>query len=495
MTKSESKSEKTVWTMSKIQNLFAKSFDVVIRSYRLDKESASSEVVLVYASGLADSAQISQVVLPELQDMHRESGFFLQQNGEMYSKLAMDEMKEPVSEQDIEDTLFQGGLIILIPLTNKMYTLDICNAPKRAPEESNVEISIKGPKDGFTEDFITNIALIRKRIRSNTLCCEELILGRRSRTRVALMYIDDIISPNILEEARKRLKKIDIDAIYSINQLEEFLADSKFSLFPLMDFSGRPDYVIASLINGRFVVVIDGVPMALIGPATLSLQMKSPEDVQFNYIYVSFVRFIRLLSLIITIGLPAFWVSLTAFHQDQIPFRLMATIATSRMGLPLSAQMELFEMLILLEIFREAGIRLPSAIGQTLTVIGGLIIGDAAIRAGLVSPSSVVVGAITAVASATLVNQTLSSVVSFIRFLLFFVSCILGMYGMILGGILLIAYVSRLRSFGVPYLSPVSPVIPKDVLLSLLRSPWKALRKKPSSLSTVDSDHHGESPA
>ncbi|KHF32174.1 Spore germination protein XA [Paenibacillus sp. P1XP2] len=169
--------------------------------------------------------------------------------------------------------------------------------------------------------------------------------------------------------------------------------------------------------------------MALIGPGTLSLQMKSPEDVHFNYIYVSFVRLIRILSLLISIGLPSFWVALAAFHQDQIPFRLMATISTARLGLPLSAQMELFLLLILLEIFREAGIRLPSTIGQTLTVIGGLIIGDAAIRAGLVSPSSVVVGAITAVASATLVNQTLSTAVSVIRFGLFFASSILACTG------------------------------------------------------------------
>ncbi|KHF32175.1 Spore germination protein XA [Paenibacillus sp. P1XP2] len=239
MTPSESQNENAVWTLPKIRSVFSKSFDVVIRTYRLEKNSASSDVVLIYASGLADSAQISLVVLPELQDMYRESGFFLQQNGDLYSKLALDEMKEPVTEQEIEDIVFQGGLVILIPLTNQMYSLDISNAPKRTPEESNVEISIKGPKDGFTEDFVTNIALIRKRIRSKSLCCENLILGRRSRTRIALMYFDDIISKSILTEVRQRLDRIDIDAIYSINQLEELLSDSRYALFPLLDFTGR----------------------------------------------------------------------------------------------------------------------------------------------------------------------------------------------------------------------------------------------------------------
>ncbi|MBE9913941.1 spore germination protein [Paenibacillus donghaensis] len=494
MTSSAPKSENTVWTLKKMKDLFAQSVDVVINSYRLDKEAAASEVTLAYASGLADSSQISLVVLPELKKLFQETGLNITQDNEICGILPLVELQEPVSAQEIEDMVFVGGLVLLIPLTNKLFFMDIGSAPKRSPEESTVEISIKGPKDGFTEDLITNVALIRKRIRSNSLCCEQLILGRRTRTRVALMYFNDIISPKILQEVKKRLNNIDVDGLYTINQLEEMLSDSKYSLLPLVDFTGRPDYAVACLLNGRFIIVVDGNPMVLIGPGALSLLMKSPEDVHFNYIYISFVRIIRGISLLISTILPSFWVALVAFHQDQIPFRLMATISVTRLGLPLSAQMELFLLLILLEIFREAGIRLPSSIGQTLTVIGGLIIGDAAIRAGLVSPSSVVVGAITAVAGATLVNQTLSSVISVVRLALFFLSSVLGMYGMILGIILLLIYMSKLRTFGVPYLSPLSPLVAKDILKSIMRAPWKLLRKKPSVLSTVDSDHQGENP-
>ncbi|WP_136604996.1 spore germination protein [Paenibacillus dokdonensis] len=494
MTSTGSKTNHDIWTLQKIKTIFSKSSDVIIRNYRMEQNSASSDVVLAYASGLADSSQISLVVLPELEKLYQKTGYCIQQNNELYGRLPLVLLEEPVSSQALEDTVFQGALVLFFPHTNELYSMDISNVPKRAPEESTVEISIKGPKDGFTEDYVTNVALIRKRIRSNSLCCEESILGRRTRTKVGLMYFDDVISPKVLEEVRKRLSKIDIDGLYTINQLEELLSDSKYSLFPLLDFTGRPDYVISCLLSGRFVIVIDGNPMVLIGPGSLALLMKSPEDVHFNYIYVSFVRLIRGISLTLSILLPSFWVALAAFHQDQIPFRLMATISTARLGLPLSAQMELFLLLLLLEIFREAGVRLPSSIGQTLTVIGGLIIGDAAIRAGLVSPSSVVVGAITAVMGATLVNQTLSAVVSVIRFGLFFVSSILGMYGMILGLILLLAYMSRLRTFGIPYLAPLSPIMPKDALKSILRAPWKLMRNKPTFLDTVDSDHQGENP-
>jgi hypothetical protein len=247
-----------------------------------------------------------------------------------------------------------------------------------------------------------------------------------------------------------------------------------------------------ALLAGRFVLIIDGNPLTLVGPATFNIIMKSPEDMHFGFLYVSFVRLIRLFSFWMSILLPGLWVALTAFHQDQIPFQLMATVASSRQGLPFSAQMEMFILLLLLEIFREAGVRLPSAIGQTLTVIGALVIGDAAIRAGLVSPSVVVVGSITAVMGVTLVNQTLSSIVSVLRFFMFLISSFIGMYGLILAMILLLFYMSRIKSFGVPYLAPISPLNSKDILKAYVRLPWSKMRNRPAVLDPIDPDHQKE---
>nr|WP_308424679.1 spore germination protein [Paenibacillus aceti] len=301
-----------------------------------------------------------------------------------------------------------------------------------------------------------------------------------------------ILDPNVLNEVRKRIKRIDVDGLFSVNQLEEALSDVKYPIFPLLDTTGRPDYAVNALLAGRFVIVIDGNPLTLIGPATFGLVLKSPEDVHFGFQYVSFVRLIRLFSFWMSILLPGLWVALTAFHQDQIPFQLMATISSSRQGLPFSAQMEMFILLLLLEIFREAGVRLPTSIGQTLTVIGALVIGDAAIRAGLVSPSVVVVGSITAVMGVTLVNQTLSSIVSVLRFVIFLISSFVGMYGLILSMLLLLFYMSRAKSFGVPYLAPLSPPNFKDILKGYLRLPWNKMRSRPDSLNPIDPDHQGE---
>ncbi|TDG00962.1 spore germination protein [Paenibacillus piri] len=480
------------WTKHTLKELFVQTADVQIQVHRME-QSASSEIMLIFAEGLCESAMISKVVLPQLHYLYQEEGFDRLRDGQLFGSLPLIAFEEPVVTKElIVDSVFQGDLLMLIPETNALFKMNICHRPGRSPEESSTEISIKGPKDGFVEDLPTNIALIRKRIRSNSLYNETFILGTRTRTKVSLLYFHDIISPKVLNEVRTRLNKVDMDGMYSIAQLEEQLSDVKYTLFPLLDFSGRPDYAVSALLAGRFVVVVDGNPSVLIGPASFALVLKSPEDIHFTFQYVSFARLIRLLSFWLSALLPGFWVSLVAFHQDQLPFRLMATISVARIGLPFSAQMEMFVLLLLLEIFREAGVRLPSSIGQTLTVVGGLVIGDASIRSGLVSPSVVVVGAITAITGATLVNQSLSTIVSIIRLIIFGIANVLGMYGMILSVILLLFYMSKLHSFGVPYMAPFSPLYVKDFIKAYLRLPWKKMVNRPKVLNTIDPDHQGD---
>lgn len=480
---------KAGWTEERLRELFRGNADVIFQACRF-KNDGETQVVLVYAEGLAHTIEIGSYVLPEL---HR-----------LYDKGVMDE--NPIEkasgllpivqlsrqEDELFEVVFQGDLLLLFVETGEVGFVCMADKPTRSPIESNTEISVKGPRDGFVEDISVNIALIRKRLRTPSLQVEHLILGRRSKTRIGMLYFRDILNPSILEEMKERIGRIDVDAILSISQLEELLSDSKFKLLPVMDFTGRPDYVTSSLLSGRIVIIVDGLPMVLIAPAGLSLILKSPEDAHFNYTYVSFARIIRGVSLFLSIFLPAIWVALMSFHPDQIPYRMMATISVTRLGIPLSSHMEMFLLLLLLEIFREAGIRLPSAIGQTLTSIGGLIIGDAAIRAGLVSPSVVVVGAITAVSGVTLVNQTLSTQVSLMRFFFFLLSALLGMFGVILGMVLLLGYMGSLRPFGVPYLAPLSPLNVKQALVSFLRAPWTMMRHRPKALQTIDSDNQKE---
>ncbi|MDF2670746.1 MAG: spore gernimation protein GerA [Paenibacillus sp.] len=474
-----------IWTEKKLRETFCHSSDVQILSIQLDQH-ASSNIILAYGEGLCDTRLIGEVVLPELNKLNGSNSFAAMKNEHVYGALPLISLEGYDSPEQLAEWVFQGDLLVLLPETGSLYKLNICNRPQRTPEESSIEISIKGPRDGFVEDIITNVALVRKRLRSNSLCYETSTLGRRTKTRVGLLYIQDIASQSVLTDVKKRLASIDVDGVYSIGQLEEMLADSKYSLLPLFDTTGRPDFIVSCLLAGRFAIILDGNPIVLVGPATLSLLLKSPEDSYFNFYYVSLARAIRFLSFFLTLLLPGIWAALTAFHQDQIPFRLLATITVGRLGLPFSPQMELLLLLVLLEIFREAGLRLPSSIGQTLTVIGGLIIGDASIRAGLVSPSVVVVGAVTAVAGATLVNQSLSSAVSVLRICIFLIASILGVYGLLLGIILFFAYLSRLRSFGVPYMTPLSPPHFKEMFKSFLKIPWGKMKSRPQELATTD---------
>ncbi|MCR8634013.1 spore germination protein [Paenibacillus radicis (ex Xue et al. 2023)] len=480
------------WNEHKIRALFPHSADVQIISYRFENDISSAEVILLYSEGLCETSQIGEVVLPELEHLFRQNGFKELLLDRTYGSLPLIPLEANATSEQISELIFEGDLLLLFPPTNALYKMCICNRPQRTPWESSTEVSIKGPKDGFVEDISVNVALIRKRLRSPSLYYETYTLGKRTKTKVGLLYFQDIIAPEILERIQKKISQLQIDGLFSINQLEETITDNKYSLMPLLDYTGRPDKAVSSLLAGRFVIIVDGNPMVLIGPATFLLMLKSPEDLYFSFQYISFARFIRIFSFCLSILLPGAWVALSSFHPDQIPFRLMATISSARIGLPFSGQLELFILLLLLEIFREAGLRLPNSLGQTLTVVGGLIIGDAAIRAGLVSPSVVVVGAITAVSGTTLVSQSLSASVSVIRLVLFFISSFLGMFGLLLGIVLLIGYMSTLRSLGVPYLSPISPLIIKDLWGAIFRIPWGKNKSRPRSLHTIDSDRQGE---
>lgn len=481
--------EKPCHTESELRALFDSAADVNVQTVRYGSAN-EAKVVLAFSEGMCDSAEIGKTVLHELERIYEREGSFFDQNGDFSGLLPVMQLNDATGDT-LSEMVFQGSLLLLFEQEGIVCAVDISHKPTRMPMDSTTEISVKGPRDCFVEDVVVNVALIRKRLRSPSLHVEYVTTGRRSRTRIGLLYIYDILNPEVLKEIKGRLERIDVDAIYSIAQLEEMLTSSKFKILPLMDFTGRPDFAVNSLLSGRIVIVVDGLPMVLIAPVGLSLILKSPEDAHFNYAYVSFARLIRGVSLFLSIFLPAIWVALTAFHPDQIPFRLMATVSLTRLGLPFSSSMEMFLLLGLLEIFREAGVRLPSSIGQTLTSIGALIIGDAAIRAGLVSPSVVVVGAITAVSGVTLVNQTLSTQVSILRLIFFLLASFLGMYGVILGFVLLVGYMASLRSFGVSYFAPLSPPKLKEMLVSLLRVPWAFMRKRPSALKVTDPDRQG----
>lgn len=468
-------------TEEKLRELFQKSSDVKIEKYELGENRQTAQpVILVYAEGLAQTNVINKYLLERLECLLPETDF-----GKALDKKL--EVRKIETLREIVDGVFGGQIVLFFPVPHALYTLDAADPPQRTPTDSLTEVSVKGPRDAFVEELMVNVALVRKRLRSNSMCYEQFTIGRRSQTKVALLYIEDIIKPEMVEEVKNRLKKIDMDVLIGSSQLEEMIADDPYAFFPLLNSTTRPDFVVDCLIRGRFAVLVEGAPSAVIGPTNLTNLVRSVEDSYLPYYIASFKLMFRFFGILIALFLPGFWVAAASFNIEQLPYTLLATIAMSRIGLPMPGPLEAFLMIGMFELFREAGERLPKAVGQTVAVVGGIVVGDAAIKAGLASTTLVVVAAITAVASFTLVNQSLVGTVSILRLLVLICSSTLGIYGFVLSAIAIVVYLSKLESFGVPYLAPLSPIEWKDLIPALFRKPWMKKTSRPEMLQTKDS--------
>lgn len=473
----------------KLNKLFESCPDVILRTLRLGEGRTTEEIDLIYCESLCDTERIDAIVLPRLYRSYETSGVqAVQADG--VPLLSMVEI-EP-NEEQVEQTVFNGSLLLFFAKSDRLYELDLSRRPNRNVEETNTEVSIRGPRDGFIEDLQTNIALIRKRLRTTTLTFERFYLGRRSKTPIVLMYVTDITRDDVIAQVRERIQKMDIDVLSSIEALGRIIANSSYRLFPALVYSGRPDFAAEAVMNGRFVILMDGEPTCLIGPVELLFLLKTAEDSRVAPIFVMLERMIRLFGLFFAIFLPAFWTAMVVYQQDQIPYRMLATLTIARQGVPMPAGFESVLMLFLFELFREAGARLPKVVGQTLSVVGGLIIGDAAISAGLASPAQVVVVATSVVATSTLVHHSLTGTAVLIRMAALLVSSVLGIYGVVLFAIAMLVALINVEYFGVPYLSSFNYSSPRQLLSSVLFLPRHEMRKRPKFLRLKDETAGGD---
>ncbi len=414
-------------TERNIRRLFENCSDIQFHKLQFQQHRC----LLLCCVSMVDLVFLNEQVIPTLDQFIQENGIASLAQQSKMEKLHLQNVKLLFTKEELITAIFSGYGIFYFKDSQLLVAIDIAEKPNRQPEDSNMEMTIKGPRDNLIEDISVNMALIRKRLPTNSLRSEETIVGKRSKTKVKVVYLDDVADQEILTELKQRIDAIDVDAIYSGQQLMQFI-QGRITLFPKHDYSARPDWIVRSLLSGRIIVLIDNIPYALILPANFLLLLKSPEDLEYPTLYSSFGRVIRLMSILMATFLPGFWVAITAFHPNQMPISLLATVVESRKGIPLPTALEAIVTLTLFELFREAGLRLPVTIGQTLSVVGGLIIGDAAIRAGLSSPSMLVVIAASFVATFTLVNQSLVAVVSLVRLFVLIVSSFFGFFGFFL---------------------------------------------------------------
>ncbi|WP_051620284.1 spore germination protein [Paenibacillus sp. UNC451MF] len=465
------------WSEEKLRELFFRCDDVNIL---LSKEQ---NILRVFCEGLCSNVMLKELV------MHGEEGGkhkteHKQSKEQLGDGLLLQRFADNPTEQDIMDQVFRGNLVVFELDKGDLYHVETSNRPERSPEESSTELTVYGPRDSFVEQVTTNVALIRKRIRSNTLSCENFTIGSRSRTEVSLLYLNDVLNESIAEDIRSKLKGLNVDAVFNMEELKNLLIKPGLGFFPLVNITTRTDMVVNSLMRGRFVILMDGNPTAMVAPVNISYMMAVAEDAHTPILLVYIERMMRRMGLVMTVLLPGFWVALTAYHQDQIPFPLLATVAISTAGTPLSGPMEILLMLLLFQFFLEAGSRLPSALGPSVSVVGGLIIGDAIIKAGLTSPATLVVAAVSATAQFTIVNGLFGLSVGVIRLYIFFLSSFFGLFGFFTAAFSVLIYLSNLKSFGVPYLAPYAPFNWKDLRYVLFHFPRGKRQKPPRLLHT-----------
>ncbi len=440
------------------------------------------KIVAIGIDGLVDSEVIDNYVLRPLtvgrpfENIESEKeAYQLAREGFLYH-FSQDEVKDL---NDAINKILQGVTVVVFDNVKKAIAFDAKNIPQRGIQEPENESVLNGAKDAFVESLRTNTALIRKKLKSQFLRLESFTVGKESQTPVNIVYLNDVADKGILEELRRRIKNIDVNSLISTKTFETGISDNKYSIFPQVQYTERVDKFCSNLTDGKIGILIDGLPVAYIVPGILAMFFQAPEDYSENYILASFVRILRYICFGLSMMLPGFYIAITTFHSEMIPTKLLISIIQSKEGVPFAIAFEIIGLLVAFELLIEASLRLPKSIGATISIIGGLIVGDAAVNAKLISPVVVVVIAITGIAGFVIPNQELSNATRISRLLFVIAGTLGGLFGIAFVIIVIIYYLSNLTSFGVPYLSPLAGNEGKGLLNdSVLRLPKDLEGKK-----------------
>ncbi|MGE5415363.1 MAG: spore germination protein [Acidobacteriota bacterium] len=380
--------------------------------------------------------------------------------------------------------VMMAKMALLIEGSSIALVLDAESTPARSISEPVLESVVMGPRDAFVEVLRINTALVRTRLGDPQLKTENYIIGRRSNTLVTLMFIEDLADPAVIQEVRRRLTRIDRDMILDTAPVTESIQDRPFSLFPILKHTERPDKVVADLTEGRFALFVDGTPLVITGPSVFVEFMQTAEDYYINPIIATSIRFLRYLSLFFATALPAIYVAITSFHVEMLPIPLVFSVAGARELVPFPAFVESLILLLVFEILVEAGIRLPRVVGGAVNIVGALILGQAAVQAGLISPILVIIIAGTAISNFVLGSgYELSTAVRVIRIFALTASAVFGLYGLTLVIIAVLIHMAGLRSFGVPYLAPWAPFDLAGMKDVIYRTPWWSMEQRPDFIS------------
>lgn len=448
-------------------------------------EPAARDCVLIYADNMTDRTYFTDFVLRPLMaaSLGRLKGRKLIDHL-IQNVLPVDDAGAQNEMAKLADSIIGGSVVLLVEGCDLAVVAEAMGWEKRGVTEPFSEAVVRGPRVGFTEDLHVGVALLRRRVNSPNFKVKVMKVGTQTRTEVAVVYLDGIVRPNLVEQVIKRIEDIEIDAILESGYIEELIRDSPNSPFPTIGRTERPDVVAGKILEGRVAVLVDGTPFALTMPYLFLESFQANEDYYKSWLGASFVRFLRYLGFFLTTSIPAIYLALITYHPHLIPTELVLSISASRKAVPFPAVVEVLAMGLVFEILREGGLRLPQPIGESVSIVGAIVLGEAAVTARLISAPMIIIVALTGIAG--FLNPKLHDLAVQLRFIFVLLASVLGVYGYLFGLIGVTIHLAAVTSFGVPYLSSLTSFKAQDLKDTMFRAPWRAMFLRPRFLAPKD---------
>ena len=471
-----------------LKNIFSDCQDFELRPLTVEGQSAHAATA-VWLDGLVNTVAVSEDFIrpfamnPRLARCKSQGELIAAiMQGQIYYAAA----RKRETMADVVSDILMGNVVLIFEKSAVALSFDIRSAISRSVSEPSIEKTVKGAKSAFVETMRVNTSLVRRYLRTSRLKLRQTVVGRKSATNVAVFYVEGVCGRGILAETLRRLEAIDIDGLLSAGNLEQYIVDNPLSPFPQLIHTERPDRFAMELLEGRVGIIVDGLPIGFLVPAPLPYFMRVGDDRSSHFLVSSFLSLIRWLSLVVSTLLPGLYVAMNMYHQEMLPTRLLLSIIEARQQVPFSAATELIVMLLAFELLQEAGLRLPNPVGDTVSIIGALIVGQAAVEARIVSPVTLIVVAAAGICSFTLPSQDLGGALRLMRLGIVGLSIALGLYGLMLGVVLLMWHLCSLESFGIAYTHPLSEGKTRESLATILRPPLWLSKKRDEALGGKD---------
>lgn len=463
--------------------------DIVFRELSIGGNE-ELEAMLIYLHAIVDKAILNANVIKPLMSFEvgegKKADASITANMIIQSCLSVGTVEALTDKNLARDKLFQGKVILITNITDQIIVMGLDAGKGRQVTDPDNERTLRGTKEGFIEDIWTNIALIRKTLPDPALKAEVSKIGRRTRTSIAILYIENIADDKLVNEVKKRIQKIDIDGVLANGYVEAFIEDHPFSPFPQLQGTEKPDKVVASLLEGRVAIVLDRTPFVMLAPAQFIEFFQAPEDYYERTYIGTYIRILRGIAFLLTTSAAPAYIALTSFHPELVPMELLLNLARLRKRVAFPPVVEALVMEFVIESLREAGLRLPTAVATTLGVVGGIILGDAAVRSNLASPAMIIVITITIICNFIIPNYSLSLVIRIIRLFLILMAAAFGAFGITLGWLVIIIHLCKMETFNIPYFAPLAPTRYKDLKDLYVRVPIWAMKDRPMSFPSKD---------